>query len=54
MKVFAVLGYDQYYPQADNVLGVFRSESSANEFCEKKASEGCLDFYDVVEYEVEE
>lgn len=54
MKVYAVLGYDQYYPQPDNVLGVFRSETSANDFCEKKATEGKRDFYDVVEYEVEE
>ena len=54
MKVYAVLGYNQFYPQPDNVIGVYLSGSAANEFCEKEAAESYYDFYDVVEYEVEE
>ena len=53
MKVYAVLGYDQYYPKADNVLCIFLSESRANEECEeRRRDDGYHDFYDVVEWEI--
>ena len=52
MRVYAVIGYDQYYPCSDNVLRVFLSEEAANSYCEEVMKTGRRDFYDVITYEV--
>lgn len=54
MRVYAVIGYDQYYPSSDNVIGpLYANYSQAEEALEKAKENGRRDFYDIIEYEVE-
>jgi hypothetical protein len=53
MIVYAVIGYDRYYPCPDNVEKVFASYERATEYLEALQKTGRRDYYDVVEYMVE-
>ena len=54
MRVYAVIGYDQYYPSYDNVIGpLYTNYSQAEEAFEQAKENGRRDFYDIIEYKVE-
>lgn len=49
--MYAVLAYDKYYPDGDNVKGVFDSYSKAEQFLDKfRAEKDYYDFYKIVDY----
>ncbi len=52
--IYAVAAYDQYYPQADNVIKVFSSKEAAYEFLEyiKVSKAVYFDHFDVFQYNV--
>lgn len=50
MIVHAVIGYDRYYPYVEKV---FASYEKATEYLEALQKTGRRDYYDVVEYTVE-
>lgn len=54
MRVYAVIGYDNYYPCPDNVIGpLYTNYNQAEEALEQAKENGRRDFYDIIEYEVE-
>jgi hypothetical protein len=52
MKVYLVLAYDQYYPKADNVKGVFASEGGAEGFMTTLRKTRDWEYYRIVEKEM--
>lgn len=45
MKIFWVLGWDQYYPNDDNFLASFDNENDAQKFVD---SHDRFDYYEIV------
>lgn len=54
MRVYAVIGYDDYYPGGDNVIGIYFSEERAEEVLEEHRRKGRRDNYEIVYYTVED
>ena len=54
MEVYAVIGWDYYYPSPDNVMKMFKSWDKACSFLEEVSKEGFYKNYEIVTYEVEE
>jgi len=54
MRVYAVIGYDNYYPEPDNIVGIYLSEQRAEETLEECLREGRRDNYEIVYYIVED
>jgi hypothetical protein len=46
MKIYWVLGYDKYYPSADNFMASFETYEEAAEYAAKRPRN--LDYYDVI------
>lgn len=60
MEIYAVIAYSQYYPNSDNVKGMFADRDKAYEFLEEykrldQSSEGYSynDYYEVIKYDVD-
>ena len=53
MKVYAIIGYCNYYPAPDNVIKVFSSLDRAEEFL-AEGIDDYNDFHEIVGYEVED
>jgi hypothetical protein len=54
MVVYAVVACDKYYPCADNVVKMFSNYQAASSFLEEVPNMVDRDYYDIIEYEVEE
>lgn len=54
--IYAVIGYNQFYPNPDNIIKAFYSENKAHEFLEvvKETVGYNSDFYEVIEIEIED
>lgn len=51
MIVYAVIGYEHYYPNPDNVLRMFLSKEKAEVFL-NEVCDGPHDVYKIIEYRV--
>lgn len=52
MKIYLVLAYDQYYPLADNVKGVYANRDDAEEFMTTLRKTQDWEYYRIVEKEM--
>ena len=53
MKVWVVIGYDSYYPSADNAVGYYLKEDDAEARWKREMFDRYYDHYDYFEVEVE-